>query len=93
MKLDVQPFIENLRNSLDLTEQKRLLIVHVAGNPASEFYVKSKLKEAEKWNVHCYEARFNEDVESKKNEIERIFNHSKKDITHHQVIYVRKTDK
>ena len=62
MKLDVQPFIENLRNSLDLTEQKRLLIVHVAGNPASEFYVKSKLKEAEKWNVHCYEARFNEDI-------------------------------
>lgn len=32
-------------------------------------------------------------LESKKNEIERIFNHSMKDITHHQVIYVRKTDK
>lgn len=62
MKLDVQPFIENLRNSLDLTKLKRLLIVHVVDDPASEFYVKSKLKEAEKWNVYCYEARFKKDV-------------------------------
>lgn len=62
MKLDVQPFIENLRNSLDLTKQKRLLIIHVVDDPASEFYVKSKLKEAEKWNVYCYEARFKKDV-------------------------------
>ena len=58
MKLDVQPFIEKLRKSCNLSQEKRLLIIQVLGDGASEFYVKSKLKEAEKWNVHCHVAKF-----------------------------------
>ena len=58
MKLDVQPFIENLRKSCDLSHEKRLLIIQVLGDDASDLYVKSKLKEAEKWNVKCHIAKF-----------------------------------
>lgn len=58
MKLDVQPFIETLRKSCDLSQEKRLLIIQVLGDGASDLYIKSKLKEAEKWNVHCHVAKF-----------------------------------
>lgn len=58
MKLDVQPFIEKLRKSCDLSQEKRLLIIQVLGDGASDLYVRSKLKEAEKWNVHCHVAKF-----------------------------------
>lgn len=58
MKLDVQPFIEKLRKSCDLSQEKRLLIIQVLGDDASDLYVRSKLKEAEKWNVHCHVAKF-----------------------------------
>lgn len=62
MKLDVQPFIEKLRKSCDLSQEKRLLIIQVLGYDASDLYVKSKLKEAEKWNVKCHVAKFENNV-------------------------------
>lgn len=58
MKLDVQPFIEKLRKSCDLSQEKRLLIIQVLGDDASDLYIKSKLKEADKWNVKCHVAKF-----------------------------------
>lgn len=66
MKLDVQPFIDSLRESLDLTEKKRLLIIQVGDNPASNLYIKSKLKEADKWNVECHVSKFDETITEEK---------------------------
>lgn len=51
MKIDCLKFVENLRSQHDLTEKANLAIVQVGNNEASNLYINSKLREAEKWNV------------------------------------------
>ena len=62
MKIDCLKFIEELRNKHDLTEKANLAIIQVGNNEASNLYINSKLKEAEKWNVSTQVIRLNEDV-------------------------------
>ena len=58
----IQEYIEQERSNTDCREPKHLDIIQVGDNPASELYVKSKLKEAEKWNIECEVHKFPEDV-------------------------------
>lgn len=53
MKINCVNFVENIRKGMDLTEPKELVIIQVGNNPASDLYIKSKQKEAKKWNVNC----------------------------------------
>lgn len=53
MKIDCLKFIEEVRKNTDLTKRKKITVIQVGDDPASTLYVKSKKKEAEKWNIEC----------------------------------------
>ena len=62
MKLDVNYYIEKKRETYDLSERRKLLIIQVGDDPASNLYINSKMREAEKWNIECIVKKFKEDV-------------------------------
>lgn len=62
MKLDVIGYLEELRSKQDLKERGRLVIVQIGDDPASNFYIKSKMKEAAKWNVRWLRIKLHEGV-------------------------------
>lgn len=61
MKIDCLKIIEEVRKNTDLTERKKLTVIQVGNDPASTLYVKSKKKEAEKWNIECNVVNMPED--------------------------------
>ena len=62
LKNKIQEYIEWERSNTNCRKPKHLDIIQVGDNPASELYVKSKLKEAEKWNIECEVHKFPEDA-------------------------------
>lgn len=64
MKIDCLKFVEELRNKYDLTEKANLAIIQVGNNEASNLYINSKLKEAEKWNVNTQVTRVSKDIKT-----------------------------
>ena len=62
MKIDCLKFVENLRSQYDLTEKANLAIIQVGNNEASNLYINSKLKEAEKWNIDVQVIRTDENI-------------------------------
>lgn len=62
MKIDCLKFVENLRSQYDLTEKAKLAIVQVGNNEASNLYINSKLKEAEKWNIDVQVIKTDENI-------------------------------
>ena len=62
MKIDCLKFVENLRSQHDLTEKANLAIVQVGNNEASNLYINSKLKEAEKWNIDVQVIKTDENI-------------------------------
>lgn len=64
MKIDCLKFVEELRSKYDLTEKANLAIIQVGNNEASNLYINSKLKEAEKWNVSVQVIKTGEDIKT-----------------------------
>lgn len=64
MKIDCLKFVEELRSKYDLTEKANLAIIQVGNNDASNLYINSKLKEAEKWNVSVQIIKTDENIKT-----------------------------
>lgn len=64
MKIDCLKFVEELRSQYDLTEKANLAIIQVGNNEASNLYINSKLKEAEKWNVSVQIIKTDENIKT-----------------------------
>ena len=62
MQIDCIKFIEDVRSQQDLTEKAKLVIVQVGDDSRSNAYIRSKVKESEKWNIDVQVIKTDENI-------------------------------